>query len=270
MSGLDGKVAVISGAARGQGRAHAVALAKEGVSVVAFDSCEPAKYATTVPSSEADLAGTAELVRREGPRCLTSKLDARDLAGLTDLADRAMAEFGRIDILLVNHGIWVVSPNSWELEEESWQETMDVVLSGAWKVTKAFVPKIMDGSNGGAVVLTSSANGIRPLPSSVAYATAKAGILMLMRVLAFELGQHNIRVNAVLPGPIDSNMSRSGGTLERALEYYPDHLSVKRTFLPVDWLPPSSISDAILWLVSDEARYVTGAEVPVDAGFTAY
>src|SRR6201999_632654 len=134
MGRLDGKVAVISGAARGQGRAHAVTLAREGASIVAFDVCEPLSSVMTPGATEEDLAETMRLVEEQDQRCVTSKTDARDLAGLQALAARAMGEFGRVDILLVNHGLWHVSANSWDdLEEDAWQESIDVMLTGAWK-----------------------------------------------------------------------------------------------------------------------------------------
>jgi (+)-trans-carveol dehydrogenase len=270
MGRLDGKVAVISGAARGQGRAHAVTLAREGASIVAFDICEKLKHPLTPGASEEQLNETMRLVEEQDQRCLIQKADARDLNALTQLADSAMSEFGRIDILIVNHGIWTVDENSWVLEEDVWSENIDVLLTGAWKVCKAFIPKIIEGDRGGSVVLTSSANGVTPQPGAIAYCAAKGGVIMMMRVLAKELGPHSIRVNTINPGGIATPMLLEGGTVERALELHPTYIGNNRMSLPVEWLEPESISNAALWLCSDEAKYVTGTSIAVDAGWNNY
>lgn len=270
MGRLDGKVAVISGAARGQGRAHAVTLAREGASIVAFDICEPLATVLTPGATEEDLAETLRLVEEQDQRCLSSKTDARDLAGLNDLADRAMSEFGRVDIVCINHGLWHVSPNSWELEEDAWQESIDVMLTGVWKVAKAFIPKILEGERGGSIVMTSSVNGFTAQPGAGDYCAAKAGVIHLMHVLAWELGKHNVRVNAVCPGGIQTPMLLEGGTVERAVELHPEYIGNNRNRLPVEWQPPESISNAILYLVSDEGAYVTGVALPVDSGWSIY
>jgi NAD(P)-dependent dehydrogenase (short-subunit alcohol dehydrogenase family) len=180
-----------------------------------------------------------------------------------------MHEFGRLDGLIVNHGIWSMAPNSWELEEESWQETIDVMLTGAWKVCKAFVPHILAGNRGGAVVLTGSVNSVQPQPSGIAYTAAKHGIAGVMKVLATELGEFNIRVNTVNPGGIATPMLLEGGSIELATKYRPNWISHNRALLPVEWIPPESVSNAIVWLMSEESKYVTGAMIPVDSGWAA-
>ena len=270
MGRLEGKVAVISGAARGQGRSHAVTLAREGASIVAFDICEPLKTVLTPGATEEDLAETQRLVEEEDQRCVTAKADARDLPALAALADRAMSEFGRVDVVLVNHGCWHVAPSAWELEEDEWTESVEVMLTGAWKVTKAFIPKVLEGGRGGSIVLTSSANGITVQPGAAHYCAAKAGVLHLMRVLAWELGRHRVRVNAVAPGGIETPMLLEGGTVERAQELHPEYLTNNRARLPIEWQPTSSVSNAIAWLVSDDAAYVTGVTLPVDSGWSIY
>ena len=270
MGRLDGKVAVISGAARGQGRAHAVTLAREGATIVAFDICEkldpppdPGRHRGAARRDDA--AG-----RGARPALPHRKVDARDLPAVQELADRAMGEFGKIDILVVNHGIWTVDENSWVLEEDVWQENIDVLLTGAWKVCKAFIPKIIDSGNGGSIILTSSANGVTPQPGAIAYCAAKAGVIMMMKVLAKELGPHNIRVNTVNPGGIATPMLLEGGTVERALELHPDYIGNNRMALPGEWLEPEAIANAALWLASDEAAFVTGTMIPVDAGWNNF
>jgi (+)-trans-carveol dehydrogenase len=270
MGRLEGKVAVISGGARGQGRSHAETLAREGADIVVFDVCEKLTTTMTPAATEEELESTAELVRARGRKCLAVKADARDLAGLQDLADQAMSEFGRIDLLSVNHGIWSVAENTWELDEEAWDESISILLSGAWRVCKAFVPKILEGGRGGSVVLTSSSNGFTPQPSAAAYCAAKAGVLNLMRVLAWELGEHSVRVNAVCPGGVDTPMVTGGDTLDLAVATRPRYHSYNRNLLPVELLPTQSISDAVLWLMSDEARHVTGVALPIDAGWTTF
>jgi len=272
MGRMDGKVAVISGAARGQGRSHAVTLAREGASIVAFDICEPLKYPLTPGATEEDLAETQRLVEEQDQRCLTAKVDARDGAALKDLAERTMSEFGRVDTLVVNHGIWVVAPNSWDLEDESWDESINVLLTGPWKVTKAFIPKMIEGGRGGSIIITSSAMGTMPQPSAVAYTAAKHGVVGLMKVLAWELGEHYIRVNTINPGSIETKMLLEGGTYEAGKEYRPRFFESYRTLLPEESQPqpPSSISNAVLYLASDEGKYVTGISLPVDSGFSNF
>ncbi len=276
MGRLDGRVAVISGAARGQGRAHAETLAREGAHIVAFDLCEPFEHPVHPGATEEDLAETGRLVQAQDRLCLTSKTDARDSEGLAKLAAEAMDQFGRIDVLVVNHGLWVSAPNSWELEEDSWQESLDVLLTGSWKVCKAFIPALIEGGRGGSIILTGSANAVQPQPGAVAYTAGKHGQAGLMKVLALELGPHNVRVNQVNPGAINTPILH-GGAIERSLEFYPNHFSYNRNVLPEEIFdktvmgatqPAQSISDAVLWLASDESRFVTGIMLPVDGGWT--
>lgn len=267
MGRFQGKVVVISGAARGQGRAHAVKLAAEGADVVAFDICDGFKFTRHPAATLEDLEQTQKEVEALGRRCLARKVDARDLNALLQLADDAMTQFGRIDVLIVNHGIWAVDKNSWELPEESWQESIDVMLTGAWKVQKAFVPKMLEGGRGGSVVFTSSTNGIIAQPGAIAYCAAKAAHLMMTKVLAHELGQHNIRVNAVSPGRTDTDLIE-GGTVDFSMEHWPEYFGHgARVLLGGDpRRPASAIADAVAWLASDEAKFVTGVNVPVDSG----
>jgi (+)-trans-carveol dehydrogenase len=270
MGRLDGTVAVVSGAARGQGRADAVALAREGASIVAFDIAAPLRSPLHPPATPADLEETARLVEAQHARCLTEVLDARDLAGLHALADRVHAEFGRVDTVVVNHGIWTVAEHSWTLSENDWQETVDVVLTGAWKVTRAFVPKIIDGGQGGSVILISSTMGEKAHPSSIAYTASKHGTLGLTRVLAWELGEHSVRVNAIMPGATGTPLATEGESIERSSKWHPRFYATDRNLLPVDWIPPESIARSVVFLASEDARHITGAVLPVDAGWSAF
>lgn len=270
MGRLDGKVAVVSGAARGQGRAHALRLAREGADIVAFDVCAPFRAPRHAGATPEDLARTVKLVEDLDRRCLSAQVDARDLASLTELADATISEFGRVDALIVNHGIWAISPNSWDLDEADWQESIDVLLTGAWKVTKAFIPKMIEAGNGGSIVLTSSAMGKHAQPGSIAYTAAKHGILGVMRTLAWELGEKSIRVNAIMPGSIDTPMTQTGGTVEKSAEWYPRFFGTDRSLLPVGWMSPEVIANAAAFLVSDDAAFITGVALPVDAGWSAF
>ncbi|MBS1894920.1 MAG: mycofactocin-coupled SDR family oxidoreductase [Actinobacteria bacterium] len=267
MARLDGKVAVISGAARGQGRAEAVALAREGASIVAFDICEPLRSPRHPAATEEDLQETARLVEQEGQACIAVKADARDLPALENLADRAVTELGSVDVLVVNHGIWAVAESSLTLSEEDWQESIDILLTGAWKVTRAFIPKIIDGGRGGAVVLTSSLMGFKAHPSSIAYTAAKHGIIGLMRTLAWEFGEQAIRVNAIVPGTIDTPLSMEGDSIEVSSRWHPRFYGTDRTLLPDGLIPTEQVARAVVYLTSDDSAYVTGAALPVDAGF---
>ena len=269
MGQMAGKVAVISGAARGMGRAHAVTLAREGADVVAFDVCEPLQYPTHLAATPEDLAETRRLVEKEGRRCLAVRVDARDLASLGDLADSTMREFGRVDALVVNHAIWVGGIPSWDLEAGSWQESIDVILGGAWKMTTAFIPKMIEARNGGAITLISSAMGAQPQPGGVAYTTAKHGIIGLMRTLSWELGAYSIRANTVSPGGVDTEINH-GDTHARGHERFPRFFTTQRSLLPVDWLAEQDIANAVCFLSSDQAIHITGINLPVDAGWSNF
>jgi (+)-trans-carveol dehydrogenase len=269
MGRLEGKVAVVSGAARGQGRSHAVTLAREGASIVAFDACTGFETIDTPPADEGDLRETARLVEAHDRPCIAAKADARDLPAMRDLAERTIDELGSVDVLCVNHGIWNVAANSWEMDEAHFEESIDVMLTGTFKVVKAFAPKMIAGGRGGSVIITASANGMTPQPGAIAYCAAKAGQINMARVLAWELGPDRIRVNAICPGAVDTAMLQ-GGTVERVMELNPAYVNVSRNLLPVELQPAQSISDAVLWLASEEAAYVTGTTLSVDAGFTNY
>lgn len=271
MGRLAGRVAVVSGAARGQGRSHAVALAREGADVVAFDVCEPLIHPSYPGATWEDLEQTRRLVEAEGRSCLTAKVDARDLAGLRRLAEEARDRFEHIDVLVINHGIWVVAPNSWDLEESSWQESIDVLLTGAWKVAAAFIPTILETGGGGSIVITCSAMGSSAQPGSVAYTSAKHGVLGLMRTLAWELGPHRVRVNAVSPGSVATTMTQAGDTVERSTQHHPRFFATDRSLLPdVGWMPPEAVSKAVVYLASPDSENVTGVDLKVDAGWSTF
>ena len=272
MAKLSGKVALITGAARGQGRSHAIRLAEEGADIVAIDLVAPIPTAYYPPAMPADLQLTAKLAEGEGVRVLTAEADVRDQAALDDVAERALAAFGHIDIVVANAGTASHAP-AWELSDDQWQNVVDVNLTGVWRTVKACVPAMIARGQGGAVVLTSSLAGLHGYGNIASYVAAKHGVNGLMRTLANELGRHNIRVNSVCPGLINTDMMMNDATYamfrpDVAAPTLEDAREVFRTMqlLPLDWLEPRDVSNAIAFLVSDEARAITGVALPVDGG----
>ncbi len=270
---LDGKVAFITGAARGQGRSHAVRLAQEGADVVVSDACTGVAAAGYAMPTLEDLEHTAELVRQEGRRAIARQVDVRDLAGLEGLVDEARREFGRLDIVAANAGIASYGA-ALDLTAEVWGEVLDINLTGVWQTVRATVPLMIEGGTGGSVILTSSAAGAIGLPGLVHYVSAKHGVVGMMKALANEFGQHRIRVNAVLPGTVNTDMAANDATyklfrpdLEHPTVEDCDEFMRGLNLLPVAWLEAIDISNAVVWLASDQARYVTGVALPIDAGY---
>jgi SDR family mycofactocin-dependent oxidoreductase len=250
MSGrLKGKVAFVTGAADGMGRAHAVRLADEGADIIAADI--------------AALASTVELVEARGRRIVARPADVRDLPGMTELVSEGVRELGRLDVVVANAAIIVPAP-ALETTEADWRQTIDVNLTGAWYTCKASLPHLLAG-DGGSIVIMSSTLGLRPTPGVVAYSVSKHGLVGLMRALAIEFAPHGVRVNSVHPAAVDTPMLRS------LLPQGVDEQQVKETLaranaLPVPWIQPEDVANAVAFLASDEARYVTGVAFPVDAG----
>ncbi|RZT89034.1 SDR family mycofactocin-dependent oxidoreductase [Pseudonocardia sediminis] len=272
---LAGKVALITGGARGQGRAHAVRFAEEGADVVLVDLCAPVASAPYPTAAPADLEQTVELVEDLDRRALAVRADIRDLTALQSTVADAVAEFGRLDIVVANAGIASYAP-ALEMEESTWQEMIDINLTGVWKTIRAAAPAIIDGGRGGAIVLTSSVAGLIGFPTLAHYCAAKHGLVGLMKVLALELAPHQIRVNSVHPTHVDTDMIQNPAIYSLFTGGAPD---ADRTMaaaamkdmhaLPISWVDPADISNAVAWLASDEARYVTGVALPVDGGITA-
>ena len=271
---VEGKVAFITGAARGQGRSHAVRLAEEGADIIAIDVCQQISSESRIPAATPDeLAETADLVKNLGRRIVTAEVDVRDYDAVKNVVDSGVEQLGRLDIVVANAGIGNGGDTLDKTKQEDWDDMIDVNLTGVWKSVKAAVPHLLSGGNGGSIILTSSVGGLKPYPHTGHYIAAKHGVIGLMRTFAVELGQHSIRVNAVCPTNVNTPLFMNEGTMKLFrpdLENPgPEDLKVAAQFmhvLPVGWVEPVDISNAVLFLASDEARYITGLPVTVDAG----
>jgi SDR family mycofactocin-dependent oxidoreductase len=270
---LEGKVAVITGGARGMGRSHALTLARAGADIAI---CDGSRHLQTVPyplPGPEELEETAELIRATGRRCVAVEADVAKEADMARFAQAALDEFGRIDILLGNAGIFTGGVKAWELTEQQWDETFDVNIKGVWQACKAVIPTMREQGSG-SIVLTSSMAGVSGMINFAHYVASKHGVIGLMRALAVELGNEGIRVNAVCPTGTSTDLLLNqfsydlfagvadGSGTRRHLEQG----VTGQNLLPVGTIEAQDVSNAIRWLVSDEARYVTGLAMPIDAG----
>jgi SDR family mycofactocin-dependent oxidoreductase len=273
---LAGRVAVITGAARGQGRSHAIRLAEEGADVVLIDACVDHPTVEYPMPTPADLTETAELVEKIGRRAITAIADVRDLQTLTSAVDAAVAELGRLDIVVANAGIASYVSGA-QMNDDQWIEMIDINLSGVWRTYRACIGHIQAAGRGGSVIMTSSVAGLRGIPNAAHYGAAKHGLVGLMRVLALEHGKERIRVNTIHPTTVDSGMVQNDSTRVLFLpnpnkpRTQEDFARVAQTLnvLPVPWIQPEVVSSLVAFLASDEAEYITGAAIPVDAGMSA-
>lgn len=271
---LEGKVAFITGAARGQGRSHSVRLAEEGADIIAVDVCKQISDESQIPpASVEDLAETADLVKGLGRRIVTAEVDVRDYDALRGAVDSGVEQLGRLDIIVANAGIGNGGQTLDRTSETDWDDMIDVNLSGVWKSVKSAVPHMISQGTGGSIILTSSVGGLKPYAHTGHYIAAKHGVIGLMRTFAVELGQHSIRVNAVCPTNVNTPLFMNEGTMRLFrpdLENPgPEDLAVAAQFmhvLPIGWVEPVDVSNAVLFLASDESRYITGLPVTVDAG----
>jgi SDR family mycofactocin-dependent oxidoreductase len=270
---VEGKVAFITGAARGQGRSHAVRLAEEGADIIAVDLCGQIGSVPYGMSTPADLAETVKEVEALDRRIVASQADVRDYGAVKAALDEGVAQLGRLDIVSANAGIFSFGTME-ELEDAQWQDMIDVNLTGVWHAAKAAIPHLR-AAGGGSMILTSSTAGLKAIPNTGHYNAAKHGVVGLMRTLANELAPDFIRVNSVHPTAVDTDMIQNPATY--AL-FAPDLPEAERTrevaaerfgtlnLLPIPWVQARDISNAVLWLASDESRYVTGVTLPIDAG----
>lgn len=273
MSGrMEGKVAFVTGAARGQGRAHAVRLAQEGADVIAVDLCAAVGSVDKYPAATLeDLDATVAEVEGLGRRIVASVADVRDGDGLAKALDAGVAELGGVDTVVANAGIASYAM-SWELSERQWQDMLDVNLTGVWHTAKAAVPHLRR-RGGGCMVFISSIGGLKGVQQVGHYVAAKHGLVGLMRTMANELAPQRIRVNTVHPTNVDTHMIQNPGTWGMFAPGDPDPTKEKAmdgfrslNALPVPWVDVEDIANAVLFLASEEARYVTGVALPVDAG----
>jgi (+)-trans-carveol dehydrogenase len=268
---VEGKVAFITGAARGQGRSHAIRLAQEGADIIAVDlvgQIDTVPYAMSTPD---DLTETVKQVEALDRRIVATQADVRDYTALKNALDDGVAQLGRLDIVSANAGIFSFGTLE-DLSDEAWKDMLDVNLTGVWHAVKAAIPHLK-ANGGGSVILTSSDAGLFAFPNIGHYVSAKHGVVGLMRTAALELANDNIRVNSIHPTNVDTDMIQN----ETAYRLFlPDiehptreqfaEAAKPMNALPIPWVQPVDISNALLWLASDEARYVTGVTLPVDAG----
>ena len=264
-----GKVAFVTGAARGQGRNHAVRLAREGADLVLVDACADVRSIGYDLATEADLAETVRLVEQEDRRAVTGRVDVRDGDALRELVDRAVAELGRLDVVLANAGIAGSEPMI-GMADQTWQDMIDINLTGVFKSIRAALPHL---GSGGSIVITSSIAGMKGLANNTHYTAAKHGVMGIMRALANEVAPQGIRVNCVNPTNVDTRMLFNDAIYKL---FRPDLEAPGRDdvaeimkgmhALDTGWVDPDDVSNAVLFLASDEARFITGVALPVDAG----
>jgi SDR family mycofactocin-dependent oxidoreductase len=269
---LEGKVAFITGAARGQGRSHAITLAREGADIIAVDICAQIGSVPYPMATPEDLAQTVKEVEALDRRIVATDVDVRDYDALKQALDDGVAQLGRLDIVSANAGI-VSYGRVEELPEQTWRDVIDVNLTGEWHAAKAAIPHLRAGRHGGSIILTSSDAGLKALQNLAHYVAAKHGVIGLMRTLALELAADFIRVNALAPTSVNTPMIMNEPTyrvfrpdLQNPTAEDMTGPATAQNVLPIPWVEPVDISNAVLWLASDESRYVTGITLPVDAG----
>lgn len=273
---VEGKVALITGAARGQGRSHAIRFAEEGADIIGIDLCEQIESVPYPMAKPEDLEETVKEVQARGRNMIAAHADVRNFDELNAAVEAGLNEFGRLDFVSANAGIFSAAP-SHELTEQAWQDMIGTQLTGAWHACKAAIPALKAGGRGGAIVITSSAAGLKGNPNTSHYVAAKHAVVGLMRSLALELAPDFIRVNTIHPTTVATDMILNDAmyklfrpdlqnpVLEDTLEAF-----IGSNALPIRWVEPIDISNALLFLCSDEARYITGVTLPVDAGCTLH
>src|SRR5258708_12644706 len=274
---VEGKVAFITGAARGQGRSHAVRLAEEGADImgggIAEDMGRDGGFCRG--AAEGGLAETVKEVEAMDRRIVATKADVRDYDTLKAALDDGVAQLGRLDIVSANAGIFIFGDQAHLVTEGDWRDVIDINLTGVWHTAKAAIPHLIEQGTGGSIILTSSTAGLKGTPNVAQYTASKHAVVGLMRTLALELAPHSIRVNSVHPTGVDTLMIQNEATrrlflpaVDNPTREHAAEVFTTTNALPVPWVEPRDISNAALFLASDEARYVTGVTLPVDAGYT--
>ncbi|MEE2854446.1 MAG: mycofactocin-coupled SDR family oxidoreductase [Actinomycetota bacterium] len=268
---LQGRVAFITGAARGQGRSHAVRLAREGADIIALDICGPASASVTYrPATREDLDETARLVENEGRKVLSREVDIRDDAALREIVADGIEQFGRLDVVVANAGVlsW---GRIWELTDEQWDTVIGVNLTGTWRTLRATVPAMIDAGNGGSIIVVSSSAGIKATPGNGHYSASKHGLTALTNTLAIELGEFGIRVNSIHPYSVDTPMIEP----EAMMEIFAKHPTFVHSFPPMPVQPngfmaADEVADVVAWLAGEGSGTLTGTQIPVDKGALKY
>jgi SDR family mycofactocin-dependent oxidoreductase len=277
---LDGRVAFITGAARGQGRAHAVRLAADGADIIAIDICAPVSDTITYPAATSeDLAETVRAVESTGRKVLAREVDIRDLSALQQVVADGVEQFGRLDILVANAGVlsW---GRLWEMSEEQWHTVIDVNLNGTWKTIRAALPAMIEAGNGGSVVIVSSSAGLKATPGNGHYSASKHGLTALTNGLALEAGEFGIRVNSIHPYSIDTPMVER----DAMMEVFGKHPSFLHSFAPMplhpvnhegkkglqEFMSPDEVADVVAWLAGDGSATLSGSQIAVDRGVMKY
>ena len=272
MSGtLQGRVAFITGAARGQGRAHAIRLAREGADIIALDVCAPVSDSISYPAATPeDLAETVRAVEAEGRKVLAREVDIRDDAALRQLVSDGVEQFGRLDILVANAGVlsW---GRLWELTDEQWDAVVGVNLTGTWRTLRAVIPAMIEAGNGGSIVVVSSSAGLKATPGNGHYSAAKHGLVALTNTLAIELGEFGIRVNSIHPYSVDTPMIEP----DLMMQVFKEHPHYVHSFGPMPLQPngfmaADEVANVVVWLAGNGSGTLTGAQIPVDKGVLKY
>jgi (+)-trans-carveol dehydrogenase/(-)-trans-carveol dehydrogenase len=270
---LAGKVAFITGAARGQGRSHAIRLAEEGANIIAVDICADVPDVHYGLASDSELAETVRQVEATGQRMIASRTDVRDLESMCSAVADGVAQLGRLDIVVTNAGVLSKPASVIDMSPSAWQDVIDINLTGVWNTAKVTAPHLIEGGRGGSIVIISSVVGLRGSPNVAPYVASKHALVGLMRTLALELAQHSIRVNSIHPTQVDTPMVLNEANYRRRLPDREDATvddfaaaSKGMNALPVPWVNSIDVSNAVVYLASDEGRYVTGVTLPIDAG----
>lgn len=268
---LQGRVAFVTGAARAQGRSHAIRLAREGADIIALDICAPVSdtisYTAATPE---DLSQTVSAVEAEGRKILAREVDIRDDAALRQLVADGVEQFGRLDILVANAGVlgW---GRLWELTDEQWDTVIGVNLTGTWRTLRAAVPAMIEAGNGGSIVVVSSSAGLKATPGNSHYAASKHGLTGLTNSLAIELGEYGIRVNSIHPYSVDTPMIEP----EAMMEIFAKHPRYVHSFPPMPmqykgFMTSDEVSDVVVWLAGDGSGTLSGQQIHVDKGALKY
>ena len=277
---LDGRVAFVTGAARGQGRAHAIRLASEGADIIAIDICGPVSDTITYPpATTEELAETVRAVESTGRKILAREVDIRDLPALQQVVADGVEQFGRLDILVANAGVlsW---GRTYEMTEEQWDTVIEVNLNGTWRTIRAAVPAMIEAGNGGSIIIVSSSAGLKATPGNGHYSASKHGLVALTNALALEVGEYGIRVNSIHPYSIDTPMVER----EAMMAVFAKHPSYLHSFAPMplhpvnhegkkglkEFMKPEEVSDVVAWLAGDGSATLSGSQIAVDRGTMKY